>query len=178
MRPWITFFSQTGTDIYNLSKKINRIPDKIVTNKPFEEIGSIHQHLVQEYHDRLYFLPKKPTIEEYETVIESKNTLITLHGYLRIIPEYICNTYEIYNLHPAPLTIYPFQKGKDPQIKCYQNRLEYSGNTIHKCTAELDSGEIMLENSFKVVNFSLDRIFKETHRSATTLWCQFLKDVL
>jgi folate-dependent phosphoribosylglycinamide formyltransferase PurN len=178
MRPWVTFFSQTGTDIYNLTKKIGKVPDKIVTNRSFEEINSINQHLVNEYYDRLYFIPTKPTIEEYETVLESENTLVTLHGYLRIVPEHICNIYEIYNLHPAPLTLYPFQKGKDPQIRCYQHGLEYSGNTIHKCTAELDSGEIMLESSFKVTRFSLDRIFKDTHQAATTLWCQFLKDRL
>ena len=33
MRPWVTFFSQTGTEIYDLSNALGTYPDCIVTNK-------------------------------------------------------------------------------------------------------------------------------------------------
>ena len=38
-KKWTAFFSHTGSEIYNVSKKIGRLPDRIVTNsKP----GSQH----------------------------------------------------------------------------------------------------------------------------------------
>ena len=30
---WVAFFSQTGSEIVNISKTINRWPDLVVTNK-------------------------------------------------------------------------------------------------------------------------------------------------
>jgi len=30
---WVAFYSQTGTEIVNISKKINRYPDLIVSNR-------------------------------------------------------------------------------------------------------------------------------------------------
>ena len=45
-----------------------------------------------------------------------KHDLITLHGYLRIIPENICKQCKhIYNGHPGLINMYPELKGKDPQ---------------------------------------------------------------
>ena len=33
MRPWITFFSQTGTEIYDLSNALGVYPDCVIHNK-------------------------------------------------------------------------------------------------------------------------------------------------
>jgi len=177
MRPWVTLFSQTGSDIYNVSKVLKKAPDIIVTNKSIEKIETINLDLLDKFFDRIVFLPNKPTIEEYLVAIPD-DSLVTLHGWLRIVPPEICDKFEIYNLHPAPLSKYEFLKGKDPQIKTFNMRLEYSGNTIHKCIPELDAGEILAENYFKVKGYTLDQIFEETHREASKLWCQFLKDRL
>ena len=178
MRPWVTLFSQTGSDIYNVSKALKKAPDVIITNKLIEDIDTINQNLLDEYFDRIIFLPRnKPTIEEYLTAIPD-DSLVTLHGWLRIVPPEICDRFEIYNLHPAPLSKYEFLKGKDPQIRTFEMKLEYSGNTIHKCIPELDAGEILAENSFSVKGYTLDQIFEETHREASNLWCKFLKERL
>ena len=32
-KPWITFFSQTGSEIVEISKSLNRWPDVIITNE-------------------------------------------------------------------------------------------------------------------------------------------------
>ena len=42
---WITFFSQTGTEIVDLSKKLDRWPDKIITNERPEHLRKINKEL-------------------------------------------------------------------------------------------------------------------------------------
>lgn len=177
VRPWVTFFSQTGSEIYYISQILNREPDVIITNKPYYKIDTINEKLLNKFFDKIIFLPKKPSIEEYKFVIP-KNSFVTLHGYLRILPSEICNEYEIYNLHPAPLKMYPDLKGFTPQEKVYKEKRDFSGNTIHKCIAKVDAGEILAENTLFVRGFTLEQIFVETHKKATKLWVDFLKNRL
>jgi folate-dependent phosphoribosylglycinamide formyltransferase PurN len=177
MSKWVTFFSQTGSEIYKISKKVNRVPDIIVTNKRKDQILDINQDLFFEYGDRIVWLPKKPSIEEYKQVIP-KDALVTLHGWLRIIPPEICEEYEIYNLHPAPIHLkgYEIYKGKDPQVRIFEDKAKYSGNVIHECIPELDAGKILEHNHFDVQGLDLDTVFKLTHSKATELWCSFLEN--
>lgn len=177
MRPWVTFFSQTGSEIYKLSKLLNRVPDRIVTNKSFAKSETINFELFKDYFDNLYFVNTKPTVEEYFNLIP-EGSIVTLHGWLRIIPPEVCEGYEIYNLHPAPLLKYPHLKGKDPQIMTFNEGLEFSGNTIHKCIAELDAGPVLAQNLISVKDNTLDEIFTKTHKAATDLWFDFLKNKL
>ena len=177
MRPWITFFSQTGSEIYKLSKLLNRVPDKIITNKPFSKSETINFDLFNEYFDQLYFVNTKPTVEEYFNIIP-EGSLVTMHGWLRIMPPEVCEKYEIYNLHPAPLKMYPDLKGFNPQERVYNEKRDFSGNTIHKCITEVDAGEILAENTLFVRGFTLDQIFFETHKKATELWVDFLRKKL
>lgn len=176
-RTWVTFFSQTGSEIYKISKKINRVPDVIVTNKPKSKILEINSNLIEEYGAKIVWLPPKPTVLEYINAIP-QDSFVTLHGWLRIIPPEICSMYEIYNLHPAPIFLegYDKYKGKDPQVRIFEDKAKYSGNVIHKCIAELDAGEILAKNCFDVRGFDLDMVFKLTHSKATELWCSFLEN--
>jgi folate-dependent phosphoribosylglycinamide formyltransferase PurN len=176
-RPWVTLFSQTGSEIYNISKKINHTPDVIITNKTKDKFLEIKPELFDEYGDRFVWLPKKPTVEEYIKAIP-KGSFVTLHGWLRIIPAEVCELYEIYNLHPAPIHLegYDKYKGKDPQVRIFEDKAKYSGNVIHKCIPELDAGEIIARNNFDVRGLDLDTIFKITHSKATELWCGFLQN--
>lgn len=175
-RTWVVFFSMSGSEIYNISKKLNRVPDIIITNKPKDKILEINPKLFDECLDKFVWLSKKPTIEEYKQAIP-QGALVTLHGWLRIIPPEICDIYEIYNLHPAPIHLEGYEKyrGKDPQVRIFEDKAKYSGNVIHKCIAELDAGEILAKNQFDVSGFDLDMVFKLTHAKATELWSSFLE---
>jgi methionyl-tRNA formyltransferase len=86
--------------------------------------------------------------------------------------------YEIYNLHPAPIHLegYDKYKGKDPQVRIFEDKAKYSGNVIHECIAELDAGKILAKNQFDVRGYDLDMVFKLTHAKATELWCSFLEN--
>lgn len=168
---WVAFFSQTGSEIYNISQTLNIVPDVIVTNK--QDLSKINQDLYHLYLDRIVVLPTKPSPENYRAILEGCN-IATLHGWLRIIPPCVCEEYNIYNSHPAPLSRYPFLKGKDPQQKCFEMNLVYGGNTIHKCIAEVDAGDIEAENSVDIQNCTLDEVYSKVHKAATELWCRFL----
>jgi methionyl-tRNA formyltransferase len=176
MRPWVTFFSQTGTEIYNVSKKLGRYPDVIITNKPFEDL-SISLNLIMHSPNTIIHLDNRPSVEDYYKHIPN-NAFVTLHGWLRIVPKEICEKFEIYNLHPANLNIHPHLKGKDPQQRAYDEKLELSGNTIHRCTSELDGGEVLLTSAVPIKGLSVDKVFSKLHDDATTLWYLFLKQRL
>lgn len=169
---WVTFFSQTGTEILNLSKELNLIPDVIVTNNSIENINIEYRD--KSFFNRLVFLNKKPNSLDYTNLLKTED-IVTLHGWLRIVPEDICSKYNIYNLHPAPLTTYPFLKGKDPQKRIIELNLDCGGSTIHKCTPVLDSGEILLENLVDLKNKNNDEKIKLIYKSSFELWKVFLK---
>ena len=171
MRPWCCFFSQTGTDIYNLSEKLGRSPDVIVTNK--QDLTSINPLTYNKFKDVIKQTSNKPTIDEYKNIIPN-GAFVTLHGWLRIVPEDICNSYEIYNLHPANLLLHPHLKGKDPQKRAAAELLQWSGNTIHRCTAELDAGEIKEYSTVLIEGLFEFEVVDKLHKDATNLWFNFL----
>lgn len=171
MRPWVAFFSQTGSEIYNISKKLHRSPDLIITNK--QSLEGVNQNLINEYGAKIFQISKSPTIEEYKHHIP-ENSFITLHGWLRIVPEEICDQYEIYNLHPANILLHPHLKGKDPQKRAAAEQLKWSGNTIHRCTSELDGGKIMEYSTVLIECLTESEIYEKLHKDATNLWFIFL----
>lgn len=179
MAKWFAFFSQTGSEIVSLSERLGRSPDVIVTNNYDDKI---HYHpgirklgapLIISKHDILmkYF--------ETQTVYDPSDMVITLHGYLRIIPEHICNKYSIYNGHPAAIDIYPELKGKDPQARTWENKEKYSiiGSVVHKVTPGVDEGEII--KSVKVINRnnSLDELFDSLKMTSLSAWVFAMKEI-
>lgn len=175
-RPHIAFFSQTGSEIVEVSKLLGRWPDMIVTNERPEHLRKIHPALENKH---LVFVENKPTEEELSMILSQYvNPLITLHGWLRIMPPNLCNTYEIYNGHPGLITEYPELKGKDPQEKAFKLGLDFSGCVIHKVTEGVDEGEVLLERKVSIKELKLEKIFRILHRISVSLWAEFLNKKL
>ena len=175
-RPWVAFFSQTGSEIVEVSKLLGRWPDCIVTNERPEHLRKIHPALENKH---LVFVENKPTEEELSMVIgQYGNPLVTLHGWLRVMPPYICNRFEIYNGHPGLITKYPELKGKDPQQKAFDLGLEYSGCVIHKVTEGVDEGKILLERKVYIKELEIGELFTILHSISVSLWVEFLKNKL
>lgn len=174
-RPWIAFFSQTGSEIVNLQDALGRVPDLIVTNKRPDHLRTINEGI-----EVCLELPNKPTLEDYENILsEYENPLITLHGWLRIVPEEIADKYEIYNGHPGLITLYPSLKGKDPQFKAWEGNYKTIGSVIHRVTAGVDEGPVVLERAFNLERLlSLDDTFRILHNISTDLWIKFLRERL
>lgn len=172
-KKWTAFFSHTGSEIYNVSKKIGRLPDRIVTNsKPGSQ--HINKHLSSKID--IVYTNNRPEVEDYERIIP-EDSIVTLHGWMRIVPPKICNSYEIYNLHPGLITKYPELKGADPQKKVAESEIkEYKhiGCVIHKVTPGVDEGPVLLETSTFNHYSGESEITKKLHEIATDMWITFL----
>jgi folate-dependent phosphoribosylglycinamide formyltransferase PurN len=171
---WITFFSQTGAEIADLSENIGRWPDLIITNQRPDHLRTIDHRIVEYGYTEV---PNKPTVEDYETVLQD-NSIITLHGWLRIMPPVICNKYLIYNGHPGLITKYPELKGKDPQVRAFEGKYPVAGAVIHKVTAGVDEGRIIMEEYFNATQLDLDGLFRILRDRSLYMWSNLLKQVL
>jgi folate-dependent phosphoribosylglycinamide formyltransferase PurN len=175
---WIAFFSQTGSEIVELSKQLGRKPDLIVTNN-FEEKIKFHPGIRElgvtiqsARHDMLMEYFRK------QLILKPEDVLITLHGYLRILPPDICEMYEIYNGHPGAIDLYPELKGKDPQEKVWNDNAKYPiiGSVVHECTAELDAGAIVKTVHFRNRSYSKDEVYSTLKMASLSAWNFFLKE--
>ena len=177
---WVAFFSQTGSEIVEISRRLNRTPDLIVTNNRPSHLRKIHPEILK-LSPALAITPNKPDVIDYLQRLrhmsgEPNQTLITLHGWLRIVPEEIIEMYpHIYNGHPGLITRYPELKGKDPQKKAWDLGLNTSGSVIHKVTAGVDEGPIVDFKEIPIRNLSLDQLFDNLHKTSIDLWVNFLK---
>lgn len=180
MRTWIAFFSQTGSEINNLSKSLGIYPDVIATNK--QEMTGINEELIKLTTFREHklnrtiwcVLPEKPTVEDYKNILSCfTNPVITLHGYLRIIPKEICENYEIYNLHPGLIDKYPELKGFNPQERAYRENYKLAGCVIHKVVPEVDEGKILISQGVSIEGLNLNQVYEKLHETAFDLWKSF-----
>jgi folate-dependent phosphoribosylglycinamide formyltransferase PurN len=111
------------------------------------------------------------------------DTLVTLNGWLRIVPPDKCSKFNIYNGHPGLITKYPELKGKDPQQRTWDNlhKYEYIGSVVHKVVEEVDAGEVEEEESVYTANntlASVDDVYNTLRGTSLRAWCRFLKERL
>lgn len=171
-RPWIALYSHTGSEIRRLSQRFSRSPDLIVTNKSRPSILTKHSVCTT----------SKPSTVDYRAIFDtiSGDPIITLHGWMRIIPEEICREYDIYNLHPGLITQYPELKGKDPQDKVFTmlNSPSYVGCVIHKVIPEVDAGEVIMSTRVLNAYNSSNELKRVLHDIAGNMWVDFFKKQL
>lgn len=171
---WVALFSQTGSEIVAVSQRLRRYPDVCISNR-FDLYG-ISKTLVNSMDITL--CSKTPSVAEYTHLIgDSEDTIVTLNGWLRIVPFGVCSVYEMYNGHPGLITKYDL-KGKDPQQKAIDMRLETSGCVIHKVVPEIDSGEIVSSREVSIENLLREEVFSTLHKTSVDLWVEFLKGKL
>lgn len=180
MRPWVTFFSQTGTEIYNLSNTLGIYPDAVITNR--SDLKGVNTDLLNTTKFRehklnktiFHYLPAKPIVNNYLKVLELfDNPVITLHGYLRIIPKEICVNYEMYNLHPGLINKYPSLKGYNPQERAFTEGYKLAGCVIHRVTPGVDEGEILMSQGTSIEGMQLDGVYSTLQKTALDLWKSF-----
>jgi methionyl-tRNA formyltransferase len=171
---WYALFSQTGSEIYEISEKLGRYPDMILSNAT--EFCQVNTNLIGKA--PITFVDPTPTIEQYLQYLH-EDALVTMHGWLRIVPGDVCEKRNIYNGHPGLITEYPQLKGKDPQQKAIDLGLEYSGCVLHKATAELDGGPIVdVSDKVMIEGKPTDDVFADLHEASVNMWVKFLSDKL
>lgn len=176
-RPWIAFFSQTGSEIVDIARSLKRWPDVIVTNERPADLRTINPEILEQ--DLLVTTSNKPSAEELLEILAYYNDpIVTLHGWLRIMPANICESFNIFNGHPGLITEYPELKGKDPQIRAFKGKYPIMGCVLHKVTAGVDEGRIIAEERFNAFNITEEDMWKVTRDRSLYLWCQFLKNLV
>lgn len=173
MKAWITLFSQTGSEIKSIAEELGRWPDFVFTtnrntnmwdkNIPREKVSILSPVSINEF------------LSNYNEVC-----IITLHGYLRILPANVCEKHEIYNGHPALINMYPELKGKDPQERTWEatvnsNKYPMIGSVVHHCTAELDAGKIVSSVNFINRCDSKEEVYNKLKEASFYSWVQFLR---
>ena len=176
-RVWIAFFSQTGAEIADIAESLGRWPDRIITNDRPDHLRTIDSRI----EEKGYFtFTNKPSLEEYEEALfYFPEAVITLYGWLRIMPPEICEKFMIYNGHPGLITEYPELKGKDPQIRAYEGiklgKYLDAGAVLHKVVAGVDEGRIIAQERFNAFNLELDDLFRILRDRSLYMWCRFLR---
>jgi folate-dependent phosphoribosylglycinamide formyltransferase PurN len=175
-RPWFAFFSQTGTEILDIHNNLGVTPDCVVTNRPPGDVAI--NPGVLDLKTQFKYTGSKPSATEYNSLLSECDyeCFCTLHGWMRIIPEEICNDFEMYNLHPGLITTYPELKGKDPQIRSKDHELyEHVGVVIHRVSPGVDEGEVLIERSIKHPQQDPTDALKSV---ALHAWSQFFRDFI
>jgi len=176
IRPWVVFFSQTGAEIADICESIGRWPTRIITNKRPDHLRTIDPRIIEQGYIEV---SNKPTENELREILQYfEDPILTLHGWLRIMPPEICSEYSIFNGHPGLITEYPELKGKDPQVRAFEGKYEVAGAVIHKVTAGVDEGRVIMEERFNAFNLSLDDLFRILRDRSLYMWTNFLKKVL
>lgn len=165
---WVTAFSRSGSEIYNLSKILGREPDLILTNK---------KDFTNCYYKETECIYIDNSVNDWNKYLQ-EDDIITLHGYLRIVPPEICEKYNIINGHPAPVHLYPELKGKDKQEDLYNYKDKYRkiGCIIHKVTAGVDEGEILYSKDAPNNLVSVEDAYNTLQKLSLESWKDFFKN--
>lgn len=178
-KKWIACCSQTGSEILNISRAIGRFPDILLTNNSLDKLNPNIVNYYKNCEEKtLLRADVKITSMVYEEVFSKfKSPIITLNGWLKIVPADICDKYTIYNGHPGLISKYPELKGKDPVQRVWEHKDNYTefGSVIHIVTSEVDDGEIISESS-GTFNFDTFEELDAAQRDLSlNLWINFLK---
>jgi folate-dependent phosphoribosylglycinamide formyltransferase PurN len=176
---WVALFSQTGQEIIDISNQIDRVPDLIISNNHPSNVENIVKGVEYRW---LISSEEYKTLDILDEVVEDpENTLITLNGWLRIVPPDKCTKYNIYNGHPGLITKYPELKGHNPQYRAWNDIHKYDtvGSVVHKVVEEVDAGEIATESEVSSANIlTLFDMYDALRSTSLITWVSFLKERL
>lgn len=86
-------------------------------------------------------------------------SIVTLNGFMGIIPKRVLDYFrdinvKVYNVHPAPIHLYPELRGKDPQPRMLNGirfgKYDTIGVVIHAVDEGVDTGPIVRTNCMRV----------------------------
>ena len=176
---WFALFSQTGQEIIDITNQIDRVPDLIISNNHPSNVLNILKGVEYRW---LSSSKEAKTLDILDEVVKDPaDTLITLNGWLRIVPPDKCEKYNIYNGHPGLITKHPELKGKDPQERAWSDIHKYDtvGSVIHRVVEEVDAGSINTYSEISTANIlTLDEMYDALRSTSLITWGSFLKERL
>lgn len=181
MLNWTVFVSQTGSEVYNISRELGILPKLLVTNNIKKLSPKVKEYLEFEGCTILE-IPFRPSLDNYIHEDIMCSDLITLHGYLRVIPGDFIDKFEgsIINGHPALITKYPELKGlnKQEDVFYYKEKYPLIGSVIHIVTPILDDGDVLFEVARVNDVKSLDDAYFKLKETSFGSWVIFFKNYL
>lgn len=107
---------------------------------------------------------------------EKKIELVVLAGFLRIFSPYFISNYrnKIINIHPSLL---PKYKGLHAVEQALEQGEQEIGVTVHYVDEKLDSGDIILQDKFKITGLNETAIYENLHELEHRLYIEALKKI-
>ena len=177
---WSCFISQSGLEVYNISKELGIMPKLLITNNKNKMNPEVLEYF-KKYNCEIREIPFNPLLAHFSQQDILNSDLITLHGFLRIIPKDFIDIFkgDIFNGHPALISKYPELKGLNKQEDAYYHKDKYPiiGSVVHRVTAILDDGEIVKESDRINDVESLDDAYNKLRETSLTSWILFFKTV-
>lgn len=171
---WVALISQTGKELTDICKSLDIYPDLVLSTNERHKLNQDFQDLLATNKINFVYIPLRDSkdISKLSAYLD-RSTLVTLHGWLRIIPEQICEKYNIYNGHPGDILQYPELKGFNPQEKAFNFKIPISGSVIHKVTSKVDEGPISYRVITSIQNCSLDQVYERLRYTSLLSWKLF-----
>jgi folate-dependent phosphoribosylglycinamide formyltransferase PurN len=177
-KDWAVLISQTGSEVITIAQEIGVLPGLLVTNR-LAKIPQKNLEMFGKHGVIVKTIPLKPSYEDYLSPELLSKKLITLHGFLRIVPVEFFDKYEgkIYNGHPALITKYPELKGfnKQEDIAGNQEKYPVCGSVIHQVIPELDSGDIEVAIETQNTAKTIDEAYSLLRVTSLQSWEFFFK---
>lgn len=176
---WIAMFSQTGSELQEICKRMNQWPDVVITNSSNIDFDAWKETKI------IHISPGNLKSSFYRSMFDmhhdkqEEDVIVTLHGWLKIVPDDICEQYKIFNGHPGDIVKYPQLKGKDPQKKAFELKLPFSGCILHRCTKELDGGPIIAREEVCIMQCkTVDEVINKLKKVSISMWINLIKTLI
>lgn len=168
-RLWIALFSQSGSEIAEIMERSGKYPDLILCDK-------VRCEWHPRIKDRAIVIPDE--VIQKIIRLSDKNTLVTLHGYLRIIkPEAVKE--HMYNVHPGDIETYPELRGIHPQRKALDLGLPRTGVVIHRVDEGVDTGKVIASQQYVIYDHETEiSLINNLRELSINMWCELLEDIL
>lgn len=177
---WGVLISQTGSEVIALGKVRGILPSLVVTNN-LTKVARENLEILESYGVAVKEIPFRPSTSDYLLPELLEKRLITLHGYLRVLPTEFLTAYRgrIFNGHPALISKYPELKGLNMQEAIVGKQEEYPfiGSVVHEVTPELDSGRIIMEVKVPNTVENIDQAYRVLRETSLECWEYFFYDV-
>ncbi len=160
----VILFSGRGSNMQSIIEKLHKKSVEVVaviTNNP--NAGGIE--IAKRLGIHVDILPHTdyPSREEFDKALVAKikeysPDLTVLAGFMRLLTPIFTDNIKAINIHPSLL---PLFKGKDAIKRSFYSGMDKGGVTIHFVTSEMDSGEIILQESVPILKDDTLESFEE-----------------
>ena len=182
---WYGLFSHTGKELETLANQCSqygiRLSGAITDNIEYEGnliSKGVKLYQLMSYNDINWMLKQPHLIPN--------DSLITLNGYMGILPAHVLKNLKsrgcrVYNIHPAPIQLYPELRGKDPQERMYEGiqkrEYNYIGVVIHEVDEGVDTGKIV-HRVLQMADHGMtkDELYERLRELGTQAWESFFRE--